>query len=243
MYNRIRRIFKGSEEKKFLSSLDLNEKVVYDIGAWTGKGTTLLFSNLVGETGLVYAFEPLKSSFYKLIRNTRSRVNVVSFQIGLGSKKERREMFVPLKTEGRASMDRKIQKSFLKKGEIYDIIETPVYALDKVIEKLNLRFPDFIKIDTEGMESEILLGTANTIYKCKPQLLIELHGADRESKIVSTHKILTFLLSMNYNLYHVETKRRITNIPNVYEGHIFAYKTSSKTDFLLCGRRVFIGGS
>lgn len=230
MENRIKRILGGNEEKKFFSSLVLTGKVVYDIGAWTGKGTTLLFSDLVGEAGLVYAFEPFKSSFSKLIQNTKSRENVMSFQVGLSSKKERRKLFVPFKTEGRASMDRKIQETFLKKREIYDIVEVSVYTLDKFIEKHNLRLPDFVKIDTEGMESEILLGMTNTIYKCKPQLLIELHGADRESKIASTYKILAFLLLMNYNLYHVETKRKVTNIPGVYEGHIFASKAETKLD-------------
>ena len=154
----------------------------------------------------------------------------MSFQIGLGSKKERRKLFVPFKTEGRASMDKKIQESFLEKGEISDIVETSVYTLDKFIEKHNLHPPDFVKIDTEGMESEILLGMTNTIYKCKPQLLIELHGADREAKITNTYKILAFLLLMSYNLYHVETKRKMINILNVYNGHIFAYKQVAKLD-------------
>jgi FkbM family methyltransferase len=223
MYNRAKRILKGTEEKRFFCSLDLNGKVVYDIGAWTGKGTTLLFSSLVGETGLVYAFEPTKSSFSELIQNTKSRRNVVCFQVGLGSKNERKELFIPFKEQGRASMDKKIQESFRSK-EICEVVWTAVYTLDSFIKYHNLRVPNFVKIDTEGMEAEILLGMVDTIQTYYPSLLIEFHGISKEEKLTNAHKISDFLLLMNYHLYHIETKKNVTYILNSYDGHVFAYK-------------------
>ena len=222
MENRLRRILKGTEEKRFLKSLNLEGKVVYDIGAWTGKGTTLLFSRLVGESGLVYAFEPCDVNFRKLIKNTRNKGNIISYNQGLGDKVEERTLIVPSRKQGRASMNKNIQQSFLRNGESCKLTHVLICTLDALIREDNLQPPDLVKIDTEGMELKILKGMINTIRMWKPQLLIELHGIGKESKIVNANNIITFLLSKNYNLYHVEARKKIINTFSVYENHIFA---------------------
>lgn len=221
MKNRLTRILKGTEEKRFLKSLNLKGKVVYDIGAWTGKGTTLFFSELVGKSGLVYAFEPCYINFKKLLQNIKNKQNIIGYQQGLGCKTEKRLMIVPLRKCGRASMDKDIQKSLTNKEFIEGYVF--VYTLDELIREDGLRPPDFVKIDTEGMELEILKGMINTIREWKPQLLIELHGVNQESKIINTDKILSFLQSMSYDLYHVETSgENVSDFYDICEGHIFA---------------------
>ena len=44
-------------------------------------------------------------------------------------------------------------------------------TLDFFIKKINLKRIDFIKIDTEGYELEVLKGAQNTIKKFKPNFI------------------------------------------------------------------------
>ena len=69
-------------------------------------------------------------------------------------------------------------------------IETRLFAIDD----LALPRIDFIKIDIEGMEMEALCGAAESITRCKPQMLIE--------KIKSSENHITeFLKEKGYVIF------------------------------------------
>ena len=89
--------------------------------------------------------------------------------------------------------------------------------------RIKLPKPDFIKMDVEGMEYNALLGMAETISKYKPSMCIEIHGADKESKIENVQRIVKFLDSHGYSIYHVESERAVTNnnAQTAKWGHIF----------------------
>ncbi|MGC2659419.1 MAG: FkbM family methyltransferase [Bryobacteraceae bacterium] len=70
------------------------------------------------------------------------------------------------------------------------LVETRMMAIDD----LALPRIDFIKIDIEGMEMEALAGAAESIARCRPQLMIE--------KIKSNEKGLTdFLAQREYRVF------------------------------------------
>jgi hypothetical protein len=45
--------------------------------------------------------------------------------------------------------------------------------------------PDFIKLDIEGAEASALEGATETLATHRPNLIIEVHGADKEEKCIS----------------------------------------------------------
>jgi FkbM family methyltransferase len=49
-------------------------------------------------------------------------------------------------------------------------LEVPVTTLDQLVTDLDLARVDFIKIDTEGMEADVLRGAAATIHRDRPQI-------------------------------------------------------------------------
>jgi FkbM family methyltransferase len=48
--------------------------------------------------------------------------------------------------------------------------------------------PDFIKVDTEGHEAHIIRGGIETIRRCDPRLLIEVHSAENGEEIIDLLK-------------------------------------------------------
>jgi FkbM family methyltransferase len=84
------------------------------------------------------------------------------------------------------------------------------------IDSLNLNRVDFLKIDVEGMEIEVLKGARKIIEQYKPIMLIEIIKSDRIAleKIVSECRYKLFAIGINLLAIH-ETDPTLQNISNV----------------------------
>lgn len=197
-------------EHLFWKRLDLKGKVVYDIGAFHGL-LTIFFAR---EASQVVAWEPNSRNRQRLNENIalNSFSNVIVRPYGLSSRAMRAEMsFDPL-APGTASIDDK-----LAAGGLHETIELRV--LD---EEPGLKPPDLIKIDVEGFELEVLQGASQTL-KHKPDLFLEMHGADAEDKRRRVNAIVGHLWTLGYrNIVHVESGNGITpeNADAAARGHL-----------------------
>jgi FkbM family methyltransferase len=84
------------------------------------------------------------------------------------------------------------------------------------IDSLNLKRVDFLKIDVEGMEVDVLKGAQKIINQCKPIMLIEIIKSDRMAleKIVSESGYKMFEMGINLLAIH-ETDPTLQHISNV----------------------------
>jgi FkbM family methyltransferase len=64
------------------------------------------------------------------------------------------------------------------------------------IDSLNLKRLDFLKIDVEGMEIEVLKGGKNTLKQCRPIMLIEVIKSDKA-------ELEKFIKSLGYHVFAV----------------------------------------
>ena len=153
--------------------------VVFDIGANIGVFTCFA-ANLV-KKGKVFAFEPVSMVFNILKKNTESYMNIEIFQLGLGSREETKEILIRTWNPGYSTItDSAIQRP----KESFDIKENiKISKLDNIVNKLNLEKINFIKIDVEGYEIEVLKGSIETINKFRPILGISLHNPFFEKEI------------------------------------------------------------
>jgi FkbM family methyltransferase len=170
--------FKLTTEQKFLLSLDLTGKTVFDIGAYTGMHT-LFFSKAVGDDGRVLAFEPHHINRKELEFNTQLNNvrNVRILPFALGAEKQEVTMSRDSKSPGRARIS--------ESG--YSV---QMYRLDD----LDLPSPDFIKIDVEGYEASVLAGMKKIMTVIRPALFIELHN---------TYQTVKDQLD-NYDIKHID---------------------------------------
>ena len=63
------------------------------------------------------------------------------------------------------------------------------------LDSLNLQ-PDFLKIDVEGYEMNVLKGALDTLRRCRPKLIIETHSSTSEKQVMN------FLSREGYVLRH-----------------------------------------
>jgi hypothetical protein len=119
--------------------------------------------------------------------------------------------FDPL-APGTASIDEKIAV-----GASHETID--LRTLD---EEQGLQRPDLIKVDVEGFELEVLKGAGRTL-ELRPDLFLEMHGADAADKRRRVEAIVQHLWGLGYrNILHVETGVAITpeNSATAAQGHL-----------------------
>ncbi len=80
----------------------------------------------------------------------------------------------------------------------------PVFTLDKICADINVSNVDFLSIDTEGLDIEVLKGATKTLTKTY-LVCIEANTADHEATIIQYMNAQNFKLSVNnrFNLFFI----------------------------------------
>lgn len=139
--------------------------IVIDAGANIGTHT-VAFANLVGPTGVVHAFEPQRRNFLMLAGNIaiNGLDNVFCHQAALG------DALGHIRLPPLPPADTNFNFSAVSIAGGSDNGESvPLVTLDS----LNLPTCRVIKIDTEGMEPQVLGGARSLIERCRPFLYLE----------------------------------------------------------------------
>ncbi len=188
------RLFKERAEIASLLKFVKVGETAIDIGAYKG-AYTYWMSKAVGVTGRVYAFEPQKHAYNRLlgILNDINITNVILEPKGLSSKTGEMRLNIPNQNKG-GSPGATFE---VKSNEEYQVkYSVQVESLDSYFEKLNIDKISFIKCDAEGHELEIFRGGVNILKKYKPILLFEC-----ENRHLQEHKIedvFVFLRQFGY---------------------------------------------
>jgi FkbM family methyltransferase len=163
--------------------------VVVDAGANVG-GHTLAFASIVGMTGGVHAFEPQRELFFMLCGSLAlcGGSNVFPHNRALG--RERSIVRIP-------AINYSVPQNFgcfsLRDPIPEGVASEPIGCIP--LDEMKLQRLDFLKIDVEGFELDVLHGSKETIARCKPVLCVE---ADREQ---NTPAVLAWLRLNGYRAW------------------------------------------
>jgi FkbM family methyltransferase len=196
--------YKSNNKYNFINLLKKllnNEKIIaLDVGAQGGFNSDCFFPNKYDEFFEEILIEPIKDEAKK--------INKGKFIInkGLWSKRERKKLFILDKRLGSSSMYQPDKKSFdlhniknkdFDKYEITRTIEIECDTLDNQLSELSIEKLDYLKIDTQGAELDILKGMGNY----RPLLIkIEAHLFTMYKDVPSWHKLVNYLYEFNYVL-------------------------------------------
>jgi FkbM family methyltransferase len=207
---------RASKDRKFLETLDFEGQTVYDIGAYIGI-LTAFFAKKVGAKGKVIAFEPNPDSFSQLLVNTAKYPNVTLFNLGAGKKCEKMTMVASIHSRATGTVEQTMKlERITHQHREWSVQIVPIDDLK------NLPPPDFIKIDVEGLEYPVLQGMKSTLLRHTPGLFIEIHGVTDTMKRENMQKIADYLHSLGYELYNVETHKKVSPSYMPLTGHILA---------------------
>ncbi len=202
-----------TEELRFLKEKfgSNSGKTIVDIGANIGF-YTLFFAKLVGPKGMVYAFEPEPKNFEILKKNisVNDLKNVKCYNFAVGS--SNRTVNMSLSDEmGHHQID------------LHGDLEVKCIKLDDYIKNA-----DFIKIDAEGSEEQILKGMPNLLQQ-NISLMIEYYYKllKKQSNPIS---VIQILLKNNFSFLDMRNNFKLTTLDEIQD----IYTESSGATDLFC---------
>jgi FkbM family methyltransferase len=151
--------------------------IVIDIGAHIGL-YTIISSKRVGANGKVVAIEADPSNFEMLNSNIKLNqlTNVIPLNYAVHSKETKVKLYLPSGESGFTKYNT-IMPNWINAQEKF--VEVNANTLDYLLQLNEIRQEEvnWIKIDVEGAEFEVLKGATNVLSKSKDiAILMELHG-------------------------------------------------------------------
>jgi FkbM family methyltransferase len=167
--------------------------VVVDIGAHIGR-YSIISSKRVGHNGKVIAIEAHPHNFEILNRNIK--LNKLTNMITLNHAAYSKETKIKLYTRGQQAGHTIYNTIITDRAKKEDgFVDINANTLDNLLQQNGINEVNWIKIDVEGAEFEVLKGAHNILSNSKDiALLIEVHGKDNYKPVVE------FLNSYNFNV-------------------------------------------
>jgi FkbM family methyltransferase len=140
-----------------------------DIGANLGV-VTLAMAKFVGPSGRIHCFEPNPAMQNLLSQSiNRSHRNVRLHKVALGAEDAELELHIPRDNVGAGS--------FVHYLDTAKTIKCPVRRLADIIEAEAINHVRLVKIDVEGFENEVLLGSGILLSRLRPVIILETNEA------------------------------------------------------------------
>lgn len=173
-------------------------RIVIDIGAHLG-GTAIACASRGAK---VYAFEPEGENYELLLKNVslnKMDDKIECFKLAVGSHQKNTRLYKSKKNGGNHSIHQKVSEDF----EWVNVI-----SLEQIFRENKILHCDFLKIDCEGSEFEIITTPPKTFFDRISQISIEMHpefGTDNVAVVKFLEKI--YRSDVYKHLYYYFYKR------------------------------------
>ena len=216
---------KETEEERFLRGLELDGRVVFDVGAFQGH-LSMFFAS---RGARVVSYEPNPSSRERLCENLRlNEFQAVEVRpCAVGASAGTVALTIDPLMPGASSAAFGDAMVDVPGAQVIDV---PVVVLDDDIATHGLPLPDLIKIDVEGFELAALRGLTRTLARVRPELYLEMHGVTLDEKRERVHALVEFLFAHGYrDITHVESGSSIdpATTERAARGHLYCRATYS----------------
>jgi len=192
------------------------EIIIFDVGANVGNWSQLVLKDFKEIDHQLFCFEPAKESFYQLKKNLDHHLNIKFYNFAFGAKNEAKSLFYDKETSGLASIYNRQLAHFNIKLNLSQSIK--VRTLDNFCEVNKIKKIDFLKIDVEGSELNVLKGAKKMIEDNKIQFIqFEFGGSNIDSR--TYFQDFYYFLKDKYYIYRIlkDGFYKILNYKEYYE--------------------------
>lgn len=212
------------QETLFWQNLIENGNYVFDVGANIGY-YTLQTAARIGDSGKVFAFEPVSITFKKLTDNISLNKfsNITAVNVAISNSPGEIELFVAdEKSTGSSSVAMHVNFSG-KKEKVKSIV------LDDFIVEQNIQKLDFIKIDVEGCEPFVIEGLRKSMETLKPIILIEVLDERLNTINSSKEQLYELFNKYNYVAFEIVNYNTVKPLHKPTEGGLIIFKHKNST--------------
>lgn len=181
---------------------EITQGTFVDIGSNIGK-YTIKVARQLGNNGRVISIEPESSNFEALRANVElnNLRNVTPLNVACWNKKEKLRLYLAPRSDWHS----------VKNPLSTNFVEVNGLKLDDILKDLKIADLDFIKIDAEGADGEVLEGAEETIAR-NPHLKIIFEATDRNNlakcrKVLRKHSYtITPIVDIFFKTYYYARK-------------------------------------
>jgi FkbM family methyltransferase len=187
------------EYKKSGFQINQND-VVIDIGAHIGLFT--LYASQFCTKGSIFSFEPMKDNYQLLLENIKlnNLKQVKFFNLAVSNSNDPIKLFINDDESGHSMFSQSSQN-----------LTVNSISLKRIFDENQIEYCNFLKLDCEGAEYEIIKNLPLSYFEKIDKMIIEYHMADSNPELlIELKKILT---SQNFK---IETKSLFPNIGFLY---------------------------
>jgi FkbM family methyltransferase len=216
-----------SGEENFIKNvlfriLKKEPKIILDVGANSGEYAMMLADRF--KSAKIYCFEPIPANYQNLIKNTAG-LNTINILSAVGSQKGNIKLYMGEKnTDGTMATSYKeiLDTIFSFLGDVNQVIDSPVITIDDFFGDQTDEI-DFLKIDVEGHELEVLKGASDHVNKNKIKVI---QFEFNEFNIFSKSFMKDFYQLLNaYNFYRIMPSGSLYPMGSYSTSHeIFRYQ-------------------
>ncbi len=189
-------------------------KVILDIGANVGLFSLELYQKF--KTADYYMFEPIPSTFSRMKKTLE--INVIEadrfhpINKGMSNETGSFDFYLPGTCEA-ASLEPIDDVFYAQKADEFgnytgktdqDVVKCQVDTIDDFVANNRIDRVDFIKIDVEGNEKNVILGGAETIKKYHPVMYVELLRKHAKRFGYHPNEVVKYLKNIGYKCYSLE---------------------------------------
>ncbi len=187
------------EEYKYPDFEIRETDTVIDIGAHVGLFT--LYASQFCNRGKIFSYEPMKENYKILVDNVKNNnlVNIKTFNLAV-SNSQSVKLYI--------NDDESGHSMFSKSS---NFITVKSISLEDIFNQNNIQECNFLKLDCEGAEYEIIENLPAEFFEKIEKIVIEYHMADSHPELLS--KMKKDLENRNYK---IKTKKLFSDIGFLY---------------------------
>jgi FkbM family methyltransferase len=170
-------------------------EVIFDVGANVGQSAREMHAEF--PEAKIYAFEPVRSTFEMLRQNVGHIACVTLCNLALGKRSGEAEI-----TNAPGALHNSVAKPGRSARASVDTVA--ISTGDRFCRQHNIEHIDYLKIDTEGLDLDVLLGFAEMLSAHAVGLVeVEASMNLRNRRHVPFEKMKALLESLDYSLFHI----------------------------------------